>query len=1162
VPFYVDPDGKLHAVQPLGIDIVSGNFSFHTYHASFFTWIFGNTAYAPGIDDIFYTGFSPERDGFQVVNADSMYKSGGECLGMTSFSLWYFKNKKESIGDFYPKYYDLLGIDFERRRIRPQNIIASRAFISIAQKWGTYSTIVENQKRLPSDKHRYEYIRTAMLNTESPVLLYLYKTLDPNSPTHSVLAYGSNHLDGNIFTYNPNNPGKSETIHYNLTTNIFDIYSGYDGIVYNGDDFWDLAEPYQNILDDAENNFQGSWDAIITLTSHEYGQQVTNKDINLIGIIESGLVLVSSIEIRNGPESDFIDVDGDGFFNTSIELQNGINNLQFITTGSNFKGCPVFVFNNMFTEDTSFVLYYDPPPISTGQDAPTEEIKDQFEDCYSRNGGGFLLSNPTSKVYPWHENLAQNFSNSNSCIIYSYSQEYAYLVQGEILEKYLDNIIELGLPISEQETGAPSQPKGTTCKYQNFENGAIEVFENGEHQGQAFVILNPFFQKWAELGYADHNLGYPIEDRSGEVYSYYAISYKYQNFEGGALEYDIYLDKVVEIHGAIYTKWKNLNYAQGTLGMPMEDEQEAVTSPISDFTGRYSVFEGGIIYWVRDEDRISVIGFKQPGAKAIAEKHHNKGGSGGDLGFPTSDDYGWNGGVRVNFENGYIHWTEAGGAVRYTAETQPPDNPVGRGAPTEEIKNQFIDCYDRNGGEAVLSNPTADVYSLNGYWAQNFSDSTSIIVYNSPLKYAYLVKEPILSKYSARTADLGPPVSGQGTGDFSQPTQQVTRCKYQNFENGAIEVFENGVYQNQAFVILNPFFQKWAALGYANHDLGYPIEDQSEELTSYFGTRFKYQNFEGGAPEYLIDAGKVVEIHGAIFTKWKNLNYAQSHLGLPTEDEQEAATSPVSGWTGRYSVFEGGVIHWIRGEDRISVIGFEQPGAKAISDKYHAEGGSGGNLGFPTSDDYWWNGGVRVDFENGYIHWTEAEGAVKYLKQTKPITINFTAQVTRVRDVGNLLGGTIEVDDIIIGQYTYDPTTPDCNEFHPIIGLYQHFDSPFGIKLKVKELVFETDPNNVEFFIEIINDHETLADEYLLRSRNNRPLPGGIGVDNILWYLHDPTATALNVQALPIGPPVLENWQSTKNGLFIVGPPPLETMYYITAQVTSVAAVLGENEKL
>jgi len=455
---------------------------------------------------------------------------------------------------------------------------------------------------------------------------------------------------------------------------------------------------------------------------------------------------------------------------------------------------------------------------------------------------------------------------------------------------------------------------------------------------------------------------------------------------------------VVAIHGAIFTRWESFRDIAGAIGLPVEnppglpieDEQEAATSPISGYIGRYSLFEGGVIYWVRDEDRISVIGFEQPGAKAIADKYHVEGGSGGDLGFPTSDDYCWDEGVRVNFENGYIHWTQANGAVKYMAKPALPENPIGRGAPTEEIKNQFIACYDRNGGEAVLSDPTADVYNLNGYWAQDFSDFASIIVYNFLLNYAYLIKEPILSKYSVRMTDLGPPVGDQGMGDFSQPTQQVTRCKYQNFENGAVEVFENGVYQGQAFVILNPFFQKWADLGYANHDLGYPIEDHSEELISYFGRRFKYQNFEGGALEHLINLGKVVEIHGAIFTKWKNLNYAQSHLGLPIEDEKEAARSPVSGFTGRYSVFERGIIHWVRNEDRMSVIGFEQPGAKAIADKYHVEGGSGGDLGFPTSGDYCWNGGVRVDFENGYIHWTQAGGAVKYTEEPSlPIVYNF-----------------------------------------------------------------------------------------------------------------------------------------------------------------------------
>jgi len=951
VPYYVDDFGKLHLVQLTEINREIGEFSFQTYHASLFVWIyefFFKPAYAPGENDIVYTDFRPGKDGFRIRNQESRY-NGGECLGMTSFSLWYFKNKKNTMGDFYSNYWDRLTYDLELNHIRGQHIIASRAHISIHQQLNPYYyPDVINVYGKYTDFENYTVICSNIIRTDNPVLLYLDDHNDPNQKiAHSILAYGFNNLDGTIFIYNPNNPGEEEIIKYNPITESFEAYSEYNKICFWGDGTI-ITEPYQNILDDAENNFQGSWDATIEITSHEYGQQITNGDINLIGIIESGQVLVTGLAVSNGSRIYSTDVGDDGFFNISIDLQSGINYLLFITIGNNFQGYPMPpLLNNMDSLNTAFVLYYVPPPISIGQGAPSEEIRDQFEDCYSRNGGGFLLSNPTSEVYDWYENLAQDFSNSNSIIIYSHFQKYAYLVQGKILEKYLDKITDLGFPISEQETGIPSQPKGTTCKYQNFENGAIEVFESGEHQGQAFVILNPFFQKWAELGYASHDLGYPTEDESGDLLSFFGTPCKYQNFEGGALEYIIYSDKVVEIHGAIFTRWESFRDIEGVIGLPVEnppglptgDEQDAGISPVSGFMGRYSVFEGGVIYWIREEDRTSVIGFEQPGAKAVSDKYHEEGGSGGNLGFPTSDDYCWNGGVRVDFENGYIH-SGSEGAIIYPKEPQVPDNPVGRGAPTEEIKNQFIACYNRNGGEVVFFNPTSEVYNWNGYWAQDFLNSASIIVYNSLINYAYLVKDPILSKYFIRVTDLGPPVSEQATGDLSQPTQQATWCKYQNFENGAIELFESGDHQGQAFVILNPFFQKWADLGCANHDLGYPIEDESEELTSYFDTRFKYQTFEGGALEYLIASNNVVEIHGAIFTKWKNLNYAQSHLGLPIENEQEAATSSISGHTGRYSVFEGGIIHWIREEDRTSVIGFEQPGAKAIADKYHNEGKS------------------------------------------------------------------------------------------------------------------------------------------------------------------------------------------------------------------------------
>ena len=179
-----------------------------------------------------------------------------------------------------------------------------------------------------------------------------------------------------------------------------------------------------------------------------------------------------------------------------------------------------------------------------------------------------------------------------------------------------------------------------------------------------------------------------------------------------------------------------------------------------------------------------------------------------------------------------------------------------------------------------------------------------------------------------------------------------------------------------------------------------------------------------------------------------------------------------------------------------------------------------------------------------------------------PITIKITAEVAYVDDIGNTLDGAIEVGDIIIGQYTYESMTLDTNPL-PIVGDYQHDTSPYGISLEVNGLIFATDPEDVQFLVEIVNDHYYQGgwDNYLLRSYNNLPLPGGIIVEHISWQLDDPTATALSSDTLPTAPPVLEDWQSVF-GLTITGSDPDDPFgfgYFIRAHVTSaVLAVLDE----
>lgn len=180
-------------------------------------------------------------------------------------------------------------------------------------------------------------------------------------------------------------------------------------------------------------------------------------------------------------------------------------------------------------------------------------------------------------------------------------------------------------------------------------------------------------------------------------------------------------------------------------------------------------------------------------------------------------------------------------------------------------------------------------------------------------------------------------------------------------------------------------------------------------------------------------------------------------------------------------------------------------------------------------------------------------------QESSNITIKITAEVAYVDDYSNLLGGAIQVGDIISGEYTYDSATADSNSL-PTVGDYWHDTAPYGIMINAGDFVFETDPNDVHFLVEIVNDHgNPPRDNYLLRSYNNLPISDEVKVDHISWQLDDPTLTALSSEELPTEPPNLEDWTSIF-GLTITGcvPDPYFPQdcgydeFFIRAHVTSV----------
>jgi hypothetical protein len=167
------------------------------------------------------------------------------------------------------------------------------------------------------------------------------------------------------------------------------------------------------------------------------------------------------------------------------------------------------------------------------------------------------------------------------------------------------------------------------------------------------------------------------------------------------------------------------------------------------------------------------------------------------------------------------------------------------------------------------------------------------------------------------------------------------------------------------------------------------------------------------------------------------------------------------------------------------------------------------------------------------------------LAQAELITIKISGYVTSVSDDNKHFGGQIAFGTPITGTYTYDSATLDSNP-SLTVGDYQNNNSSTGISLNVGGFNFKTDPTNVNFLVEILNDDGIIpVDAYLLRSYHNLPLSNGTLVQYINWDIHDYTAMALSSDSLPLGAPDLSELSDNALSIF------RDRDYGITATITS-----------
>lgn len=150
------------------------------------------------------------------------------------------------------------------------------------------------------------------------------------------------------------------------------------------------------------------------------------------------------------------------------------------------------------------------------------------------------------------------------------------------------------------------------------------------------------------------------------------------------------------------------------------------------------------------------------------------------------------------------------------------------------------------------------------------------------------------------------------------------------------------------------------------------------------------------------------------------------------------------------------------------------------------------------------------------------------------VSIDITAVVEYVDDYKNYLGGKVKAGDQINGTYVYDTSTVDDNTAATVAD-YWHKQPGFGICLDVAGLKFGSSATSPNFLVELVNNHYTNRDNYLLRSYINdfavsaKPdpnYPSPTLENHISWQLDDNTMQALSSIQLTDQPPALSAWQS------------------------------------
>ncbi|WP_191334840.1 choice-of-anchor D domain-containing protein [Amycolatopsis acidiphila] len=292
----------------------------------------------------------------------------------------------------------------------------------------------------------------------------------------------------------------------------------------------------------------------------------------------------------------------------------------------------------------------------TGDDLETAKTvtlqgnTDPITDYYNKLGGarGSFLSDPVSAQYATAGGgKAQDFRGGS---IYWSAATGAHAMLGDILAKYKalgGPAGSLGYPITDEQ----GTPDGVG-RYNHFSRADGASIYWTPNTG-AHAIQGAIRTKWASMGWETGPQGYPITDETTTPDG----TGKYNHFSrpDGASIYWTANTGAWSIQGQIRDRWTALSREQGPLGYPTTDE---LGTP--DGVGRYNHFsKQASIYWTPSTGPAAIYGL-------IRQQWASMGWERSALGYPSSDEYGINGGRRNDFVHGWITFWFSNGSIQVT----------------------------------------------------------------------------------------------------------------------------------------------------------------------------------------------------------------------------------------------------------------------------------------------------------------------------------------------------------------------------------------------------------------------------------------------------------------------------------------------------------------